>query len=293
MDSNLQPAEKRPTHRQIMLAVIITAVTAVVAALAHTAVLLFSYDSSLGVYIYNGYSPVMFIAGTVIGLAAVIIAAVSVPSGACGIERVPACGTAEAFFAAMAGAAIFAYSVMNCIAAIIEIIRNLPPNSSISVIISAILSNTTAVLWIIMTLLSIPTAAYLIISAVTKTEEKPALTALGFFPVLWTAVCLLRIYFDRTSAINNPVKIFSQMALAAVMLFFLSELRIRVGKPVMRVYLAFSGAAAMLGFSYSVSLIAAYFSGVGGLSGDVLLAVVILLCAVYAFSGMAAMRKRF
>ena len=293
MDSNLQPAEKRPTHRQIMLAVIITAVTAIVAALAHTAVLLFSYDSSLGVYIYNGYSPVMFIAGTVIGLAAVIIAAVSVPSGACGIERVPVCGTAEAFFAAMAGAAIFAYSVMNCIAAIIEIIRNLPPNSSISVIISAILSNTTAVLWIIMTLLSIPTAAYLIISAVTKTEEKPALTALGFFPVLWTAVCLLRIYFDRTSAINNPVKIFSQMALAAVMLFFLSELRIRVGKPVMRVYLAFSGAAAMLGFSYSVSLIAAYFSGVGGLSGDVLLAVVILLCAVYAFSGMAAMRKRF
>lgn len=293
MDSNLQPAEKRPTHRQIMLAVIITAVTAVVAALAHTAVLLFSYDSSLGVYIYNGYSPVMFIAGTVIGLAAVIIAAVSVPSGACGIERVPACGTAEAFFAAMAGAAIFAYSVMNCIAAIIEIIRNLPPNSSISVIISAILSNTTAVLWIIMTLLSIPTAAYLIISAVTKTEEKPALTALGFFPVLWTAVCLLRIYFDRTSAINNPVKIFSQMALAAVMLFFLSELRIRVEKPVLRVYLAFSGAAAMLGFSYSVSLIAAYLSGVGGLSGDVLLAVVILLCAVYAFSGMAAMRKRF
>lgn len=293
MDSNLQPAEKRPTHRQIMLAVIITAVTAVVAALAHTAVLLFSYDSSLGVYIYNGYSPVMFIARTVIGLAAVIIAAVSVPSGACGIERVPVCGTAEAFFAAMAGAAIFAYSVMNCIAAIIEIIRNLPPNSSISVIISAILSNTTAVLWIIMTLLSIPTAAYLIISAVTKTEEKPALTALGFFPVLWTAVCLLRIYFDRTSAINNPVKIFSQMALAAVMLFFLSELRIRVGKPVLRVYLAFSGAAAMLGFSYSVSLIAAYLSGVGGLSGDVLLAVVILLCAVYAFSGMAAMRKRF
>lgn len=293
MDSNLQPAEKRPTHRQIMLAVIITAVTAIVAALAHTAVLLFSYDSSLGVYIYNGYSPVMFIAGTVIGLAAVIIAAVSVPSGACGIERVPVCGTAEAFFAAMAGAAIFAYSVMNCIATIIEIIRNLPPNSSISVIISAILSNTTAVLWIIMTLLSIPTAAYLIISAVTKTEEKPALTALGFFPVLWTAVCLLRIYFDRTSAINNPVKIFSQMALAAVMLFLLSELRIRVGKPVMRVYLAFSGAAAMLGFSYSVSLIAAYLSGVGGLSGDVLLAVVILLCAVYAFSGMAAMRKRF
>ena len=55
MDSNLQPAEKRPTHRQIMLAVIITAVTAIVAALAHTAVLLFSYDSSLGVYIYNGY----------------------------------------------------------------------------------------------------------------------------------------------------------------------------------------------------------------------------------------------
>lgn len=293
MDSNLQPAEKRPTHRQIMLAVIITAVTAIVAALAHTAVLLFSYDSSLGVYIYNGYSPVMFIAGTVIGLAAVIIAAVSVPSGACGIERVPVCGTTEAFFAAMAGAAIFAYSVMNCIAAIIEIIRNLPPNSSISVIISAILSNTTAVLWIIMTLLSIPTSAYLIISAVTKTEEKPALTALGFFPVLWTAVCLLRIYFDRTSAINNPVKIFSQMALAAVMLFFLSELRIRVGKPVLRVYLAFSGAAAMLGFSYSVSLIAAYLSGVGGLSGDVLLAVVILLCAVYAFSGMAAMRKRF
>lgn len=293
MDSNLQPAEKRPTHRQIMLAVIITAVTAIVAALAHTAVLLFSYDSSLGVYNYDGFSPMMFIAGTVIGLAAVIIAAVSVPSGACGIERVPVCGTAEAFFAAMAGAAILAYSAMNCITAIIEIIRNLPPNSSISVIINAILSNATAVLWIIMTLLSIPSAAYLIISAVTKTEEKPVLTTLGFFPVLWTAVCLLRIYFDRTSAINNPVKIFSQMALAAVMLFFLSELRIRVGKPVLRVYLAFSGAAAMLGFSYSVSLIAAYFSGVDGLSGDILLAVVILLCAVYAFSRMTAMRKRF
>lgn len=281
MDTDIQKTEKLPTHRQIVVMMIITAAASVIAALAHTAILLFSYDSSLGVYANNSISPKLFIAGTVIGLAAVVISALAIPSGACGTDRVPVCGTAEAFFAAMAGAAIFAYSLMNCI------ISYLPSERATSGDSSAQL------LWLLMTAFAVPTAAYLIISAITKNDSSKKLTVLGFFPVLWTAVCLLRIYFDRTSAINDPVKIFSQMALAAIMLYFLSELRIRVGKPVLRMYAAFAGISAMLGFSYSVSVIIAYFAGVGALSGEILLATVILLSSVYAFSRMAALRKSF
>lgn len=293
MDTDIQKTEKFPTHRQIVVMMIITAAASVIAALAHTAILLFSYDSSLGVYASNSISPKLFIAGTVIGLAAVVISALAIPSGACGTDRVPVCGTAEAFFAAMAGAAIFAYSLMNCIVTIVEIISKLPSNTPLRDILKAILSNPIAVLWLLMTAFAALTAAYLIISAITKNDSSKKLTVFGFFPVLWTAVCLLRIYFDRTSAINDPVKIFSQMALAAIMLYFLSELRIRVGKPVLRMYAAFAGISAMLGFSYSVSVIIAYFAGVSALSGEILLATVILLSSVYAFSRMAALRKRF
>lgn len=283
MDTDIQTTEKLPTHRQIVLLVILTAVTSVIAALAHTAILLFSYDPSLGVYAYGEAGPVIFIAGTVIGLIAVAIAAFSVPSGTCGLVEMPLCGTAEAFFAAMTGAAMFAYSVMNAITVRI-------PSSGQT---AASDGNAELILWTVMAALSIPSAAYLIISAVTKAGSAKKLTVLGFFPVLWTAVCLLRIYFDRTSAINNPVKLYSQMALAAIMLYFLSELRIRVGKPVLRMYAAFAGISAMLGFSYSVSVIAASLAGVDDLSGELLLAVIILLSSLYGFSRIAAMRNRF
>lgn len=283
MDTNRKPDTKRPTHKQMLLAVLITAITAVITALAHTAILLFNYDPSLGVYIYDGSVPTIFVVGMVIGLAMVVISALSIPSGSCGVEQVAVCGTAEAFFAAMAGAAMLAYSVMSFISASITEKNTLLGTAN----------STVTTLWALLAVLSIPSAAYLIISAITKRNASKKLTALVFFPVLWSAVCLLRIYFDRSSAINDPVKIYSQMALAAIMLFLLSELRIRVGKSSLRMYTAFAGIAAVLGFSYSVSVTAAYLAGVKELSGELLLAVVILLSAAYGFSRAVALKNSF
>ncbi|MBQ4065974.1 MAG: hypothetical protein IJD10_07725, partial [Clostridia bacterium] len=130
-------------------------------------------------------------------------------------------------------------------------------------------------------LLAIPAGIYLILSSVSRKKEDHRLAGLGFFPVLWVAACLLRIYFDRNAALNDPLKTLLQVSLAAIMLYFLGELRSRVGKPGARFRFTIGLIALVLGMSSSVSTLTLGLTGAGVVRGELMMAVTELLLSLY------------
>ncbi len=60
-----------------------------------------------------------------------------------------------------------------------------------------------------------------------KKDAKPIpLTFASFFPIAWCSICLIRVYFDNTLLHTSPIKIFSELAFLAAMVYFLMESRI-------------------------------------------------------------------
>ncbi len=106
-------------------------------------------------------------------------------------------------------------------------------------------------LW--MTIVSIPSGMYFILSTF-KNKNEQLLSYLGFFPVIWTALCLLRIYFDVGAAINDPLRILFQLSFVAIILALLFELKVRVGKNGTIPLIIFSGIAIILGSASVLSM---------------------------------------
>ena len=77
---------------------------------------------------------------------------------------------------------------------------------------------------ILLVVISVPTA----LSYIVGVEKTKLSTFLAFFPPLWNATCLVRLYFDAGTAINDPVRILLQITLVAVMLALMYELKLRV-----------------------------------------------------------------
>ena len=167
-------------------------------------------------------------------------------------DEIAPCGNGLAFFSSVGGVA----SICTSLLVFLDVMQQ---NGAIKT------------LSLLLLLFSLPTGAYLILSALSQKKEDKLLTVLGFFPVIWLALCLVRIYFDRTSAINDPMQILLQISLAAIMLYFLTELRARVGKPGSRLRLVAGMTATLLGSASSVSIIFLYISLQNGKNGSSLL----------------------
>ncbi len=78
---------------------------------------------------------------------------------------------------------------------------------------------------IILVLISVPAALSFFLGMGNKSKLT---TALAFFPPIWNAACLIRMYFDSQTAINDPVRILQQITLVSVMLALMYELKLRV-----------------------------------------------------------------
>ena len=168
------------------------------------------------------------------------------------IKGLPVCSAQGAFFSLVSGGLVLAYSGITCVNGFLDTAQgNLLPTLILA--------------------LSFPMSVYLVLTALAKNRNEKSLIALGFFPVIWVAACLLRIYFDRASAINNPVKILSQISLVAIMLYFLVELRFRIGKPKVKLYIASASVASLLGISYSTSVLLGEFLNTEKLGNEVML----------------------
>lgn len=75
---------------------------------------------------------------------------------------------------------------------------------------------------------SILAGEYMVLSAVDVIKRERALTLMSLFPPIWAAACLMRMYFETGSAINDPVRVLSQLSLVFVMLSLLFETKMKI-----------------------------------------------------------------
>ena len=124
-----------------------------------------------------------------------------------------------------------------------------------------------------------------------KTVSDKTSMVLSFFPPLWNAVCLVRLYFDSKNAINDPVRILLQITLVTVMLALTYELKLRVkgtGKIMLTVT---ASLATVLACSSFTSIALLYFIvRIGGVA-DVLLSLSSLLISLYLLMRLGAYYK--
>ena len=114
-----------------------------------------------------------------------------------------------------------------------------------------------------------------------------ALSAIG--SVLFSVFYILHSYFDTALVLNSPVKIFDQLTLSVLALFFIAECRFLFGTAKNAVYLPLS----MLTFTLSLTnalpeLIYALKSG-EALSGNIVHGFMLLAVALYAAARLLAM----
>ncbi len=67
----------------------------------------------------------------------------------------------------------------------------------------------------------------------------------SFFPMVWTWIFLMSVYFDRSYQMVSPKMIIKELALMALLLYQLMETRTLIEKPRPKIYLLVSGVALM------------------------------------------------
>ena len=220
--------------QRLRLFKLLTFVFAALGVIGQTLVICYGYDTYLRVYAFH--NPLGLIVNGCLAafFLILLILALTFPKGD-SPDPIPPCGNGLALSASLSGVAMICASFLM----LLDSKGSIGPVRTFS---------------LLLILLSLPAGCYGIRSALTRKADDRLLTVLGFFPVLWLGACLIRIYFDRTSAINDPVQIILQLSLAAIMLYFLTELRARVGKPAFRLRLLAGAAAILLGSAASVSI---------------------------------------
>ena len=234
---------------------------AVLGTVLQTIAMMVSYEGKIGVYRADS------VMGTVAGWVLFVLSAVLL--GGCltlprsfsrDLRAIPDCTGAPSFLAAMGGCAMIAFTALSFI--------DTKDGSTITSLL------------LLQLLISIPGGLYLIFAAMNRQQGK-VLTALSFFPTLWLALSLMRLFFDRSSAINNPMKILLQLSLAAIMLSFMAEARIRVGKYAARFLVGISAVATVLGVSSAVSMMIYRLNGGYLLNSEIMTAVIELILSLY------------
>ena len=141
---------------------------------------------------------------------------------------------------------------------------------------------------VILVIASIPMAINFFIGA---GKSGKLATALAFFPPIWNAACLIRLYFDAETAINDPVRILLQITLVTVMLALLYELKLRVkgtGKIMFTVAASLSTVLASASF---MSVMLLFTIVKVGTAADMLLSTGTLLVSLYLLMRLSAYYK--
>lgn len=243
--------------------VMLTLVFAVIGMLAQTAAVMLGYDAAL--HVYKAGHPL----GTFVGWGLAVMTVVLLSSfvslrrdtDAAGVMP---CDNLTAFFASMGGGALIVASLLLAWETKEQ-------------------SGTIATVTVLLAAASVPTGLYLILTAMSRDAGSNRLTALGFFPVIWLSLCLMRSYFESNSAINDPLRILYQLSLAAMMLAFLGELKLRVGKKGQPLFFAAAGASVLLGSVSALSMILIRLVVYRLSDGELLLSIAELILCFYFF----------
>ena len=229
------PQKKKYVYGKGMPLYFLSIVFAVISVLLQALTVLFCYDPSMKVYKHG--SALGPVSGVIIFIFVLAFSVMSiyVMGNLRKLKSLPPTSAVNAFISSSAGAFAFLSSVLMWI-------QSRGMGGNVSTVSAA------------MMVLSVPAAAYFILSSLKSTRQS-LLYGFGFFPVLWSASCLLRVYFDTGVAINDPVRVLFQVSFAAIMLTLLFELRTRLGKKGMPVYVALSGVSVILGLPAAVSML--------------------------------------
>lgn len=79
--------------------------------------------------------------------------------------------------------------------------------------------------------------------ALSGKTKSDFISFLSFFPVIWTLLFLMCLYFDRSGVINSSVKVLRQVSLIVFMLYELFETRASLGKSKPTIYFILSNLA--------------------------------------------------
>jgi hypothetical protein len=186
-----------------------TAIFAVIGMIFETVAILFGYDARMRVFKLGSQVATASVAALFILAIATITVAVCVGNLGKMRTRVPNSNLADVI-SAIGGFALAASSILLLI------------ESWKSTIDEA---GALKFFTVLLVLVSIPTALYFFVGA---NKRDRLTTFLSFFPPLWNAVCLIRLYFDSETAINDPVRILLQITLVAVMLALMYELKLKI-----------------------------------------------------------------
>lgn len=142
-------------------------------------------------------------------------------------------------------------------------------------------------------LVSFPAGVYYFLSILSGKTVTKSLSGLSFFPLIWTWIYLLGIYFDHTAEMGTPSRVLLEIALITLMLYQLMETRTLVGKAKPMVYLLISAIAVVFLCPAMYPTVYTWISRGGKLDLDVLYAAYGLACALYIFSRMIGLAIKY
>lgn len=115
---------------------------------------------------------------------------------------------------------------------------------------------------LVCSLIAVLAAVYYLTVAFSGKRKTRAASFLSFFPVIWTLLFLMSVYFDQSVAINSPVRTFRQLALIVFMLYQLFETRAMLGSSKPRLYFILSNLSVLLLSSSYIPELIGVFQGV-------------------------------
>ncbi len=240
---------------------IYTLITAVIAALAtvFNVILEKHYvESGTGMYKAGTVTPEAFSVFMLVGVAVIIVSSImfgkdNLPKGVYGLPLFTA-------VVSLAAAAVLCYSSVTFLMSF-----KVDTFSTASVV-----EKTTY----IGSFVAFPAAIYYFISFLAGKSTEKIQAVFSFFPIIWTWIYLLGMYFDHTIEMNSPVRVIEELSLIALMIYQLMETRALLGKSKPRTYLMVASFAII--FLCPTFLPTAY----EWISGDIILDNEIS-CAVY------------
>jgi len=134
---------------------------------------------------------------------------------------------------------------------------------------------------------AIVSAVYLALPAFTRGTKRPLRVIFGIGVEVFFIFRLLVLYYDVTTPLNSPVRMFDQMATVAAMLCFIPEMRFLLSDARPRLYVPLASLAFVMLFSHSVSQTVALFS-LDGMVGSLGVCIFEFFLAIYIFANLVS-----
>jgi len=137
---------------------------------------------------------------------------------------------------------------------------------------------------LVASIVAFPAALYYMLTAFSGKVRAKATAYLSFFPIVWTLMFVMSMYFDRTTLINSPVKSLQQFAWVVFMIYQLYEIRACIGKGKMVASYVFSLLSTLFLSAAFVPTVIDMVMGTKNLTADSVYCVIGSVMALYTLS---------